>query len=79
MPHKRVDGPSIVPHPCVPDHSVCLDLEKDFRESGIFVGRKRKQQNRIEEFTGQPSTNSDRIAVEHAATRAFLILSGGVQ
>ncbi len=28
-------------------------MEKDFHESVIFVGRKRKQQNRIEEFMGQ--------------------------
>ncbi len=52
-----VDGPSTVSHPCVRDHSVCLDLEKDFRESVIFVGRKRKQQNRIEELMGQHDDN----------------------
>ncbi len=28
-------------------------MEKDFRESVIFVGRKRKQQNRIEELMGE--------------------------
>ena len=45
--------PAYHPDPCVPDHSVCLDLEKDFFESVIFVGRNRKQQNRIEELMGE--------------------------
>ncbi len=48
-----VDGPSTVSHPCVRDHSVCLELEKDFCESVILVRRKRKQQNRTEEFMDQ--------------------------
>ncbi len=53
---------------CAPGHSVRFDLEKDFRKSVIFVGRKRKQQNRIEEFMDQ---HEDKPASETAKGKFY--------